>query len=431
MLKNKNYKKIIIGIFIIALVVRLAYIIKTPYTENQHDLDLSYIYTIYQEGHLPNDNLGQHYHPPLHQIISATFLKIESIFINNIEVLNESLQIVTVIYSMLLLYVIYNILKHLKIKKKYIIYIMSIVALHPTFIILSGSINNDNLCVLLIMWTILELIKWYKKSNIKSTIFLAIMTGLAVMAKTNGAIVAIPIIYVFLFKLYRELKKTENKKVIIKKYIGLFLLFGLISLPIGLWYNIRNYILFNQPLLYVLDPLNDKLYVGNYTLIQRFLPFSKEIFEMYCNAYDNYNIPMYLIKCSLYGEFTWGTTIIDSICYYFSIILNIIFTIIGFICIIKNVVVKNKRNKVWKNALFLLFISNIISFIMMNIKLQYGCSMDFRYIVPTLFVQAIFICFELENQRKKDKKREKKMYIYLYEMTYLLMGLADIIILCA
>ena len=33
----------------------------------------------------------------------------------------------------------------------------------------------------------------------------------------------------------------------------------------------------------------------------------------------------------------------------------------------------------------------------MNLKLPYGCSMDFRYIVPTIFIQAIFICFELEN----------------------------------
>ena len=43
----------------------------------------------------------------------------------------------------------------------------------------------------------------------------------------------------------------------------------------------------------------------------------------------------------------------------------------------------------------------------MNIKLPYGCTMDFRYMVPTIFAGAIFVGFELENMRKKKQKTRK------------------------
>lgn len=426
-MKDNKYKKAIIIIVILALIVRLIYVIETPYTEKQHDLDLSYILTIYTTGHLPQSNVGQYYHPPLHQFICAIFLTLESPFIIDLEIAAESLQFVTLIYSMIMLYVIYNIAKEMKLKEKYILYVMFIVAFHPTLIILSGSINNDNLCILLMMWSILRLIKWYKNSSIKNTIYLAIITGLAVMTKTNGGIVAIPIIYTFLFKLYKDTKRTKNKKEILKKYIKMFLIFGIIALPIGLWYNVRNYILFKQPILYVLNTNNLDLYVGDYTLLQRFSPFSKEIFQMYCNAYKDYNIPTYLLKCALFGEFIWKQGKIANIYYIIAIICNILYSILGLVCIIKNLIIKNKRQIVYKIILFLLWITNIISFILMNLKLPYGCSMDFRYIVSTIFVQAFFICFELDNIKNKNK--EGIIFIYLFEITLVLMLTSDIIIL--
>jgi hypothetical protein len=279
------------------------------------------------------------------------------------------------------------------------------------------------------MWSILRLIKWYKKPNVKNIIFLAIITGLTVMTKTNGGIIAIPIIYIFLVKLYRETKKSKNKLNAIMKYIGLFMIFGVIAVPIGLWYNVRNYILFNQPIIYVLNINNQDLYVGNYSLVQRFVPFSKEIFELYCDVYGDYNIPIYLLKCSLFGEFTWNTKVITYLYYIIAIIGNVIFNIISLYCIIKNVVMKNKRRKIYQNMLFLLLITNIIGFISMNLKLPYACSMDFRYIVPTIFVQSFFICFELENLMRKDIKKEKTIFVCIFEITLILMLFSNAIIL--
>ena len=46
-----------------------------------------------------------------------------------------------------------------------------------------------------------------------NTIILAIVTGLAVMAKTSGAVVSLPIMYIFLLQFYRAIKKGDKRKI--------------------------------------------------------------------------------------------------------------------------------------------------------------------------------------------------------------------------
>ncbi len=429
-MKEQKFKRILFLIILLAFVVRLIYIINIPYNEKQHDLDLSYILTIFQTGHLPQSNRLQYSHPPLHQILGAIFLHIENIFVDDVTVDNiagESLQYLTLIYSMILLYVIYNIAKEMNFKKSFLLYITFFTAFHPTLIILSGSLNNDNLCVLLTMWSILRLIKWYKKANIKNTLLLAITTGLAVMTKSNGAIVSVPIIYIFIIKIYKELKKSNNKLIVLNKYLRLICIFAIVSLPIGLWYNLRNYVLFNQPIIFVLTP-HESLYVGNHSLLERFIPISKELFEVYCHPYEDFNIPIYLLKCSMFGEFNWGEDKISIIYYVISIICNILFNIFALFCIIKNIFNKNKRNIIWKNTLLLLGVTNIISYIILNLKLPYGCSMDFRYVVPLIFTQVFFICFELQYMIKKNKKVQNVIFTCIFELTLILMLVSNMII---
>ena len=89
-----------------------------------------------------------------------------------------------------------------------------------------------------------------------------------------------------------------------EKYVYLFVFFGCISLPIGLWYPIRNYLKFYQPILYIMDVNNADLYVGNNSLISRLTLFSSEIFKIYCDPWVDFNIPTFLAKCSLFEEYS-------------------------------------------------------------------------------------------------------------------------------
>lgn len=422
--------KVFVIIFLLALIIRMVFIIKYPLKKAQHDVNgvnghLDYIETIYRRNRLPNTNQYQYYQPPLHHFISAMWLKIFSKVIKSYNTLKESLQFVPLIYSMLLLIVVNKILKELKIKDKYKNLILIMMAFHPTFTILSGSINNDMLSILLIFCTLYELIIWYKKSDMINTIILAIVTGLAVMAKTSGAIVSLPIAYIFLLQFYRAIKKGDKRKI--WQYIGMYCVFGIISLSLGLWYPIRNYILFKQPILYILDTNNQKLYVGDKSLWSRFIPFSKEIFIQYADPYEHYNIPTFLIKSSLFGEWTWNTSYICEYIYVFALFANIAIIAFSIIAMAKEMIFTRKRDLIYRNIFLLLYFFNIISFISMNIKLPYGCSMDFRYLVPTIFIGIYFIVLQLRNLQNEVKN--KLIYENLMQISIVLVVASNFILL--
>ncbi|WP_294378395.1 hypothetical protein [uncultured Clostridium sp.] len=153
-LEKINYKKIILAISIIGIILRIIYITYTPITKRQHDMEkgsghLAYIETIYKTGKLPENNEWQFYQQPLHHVISAGWIKIAEIFGASLEVAEEGIQILTAIYSCVIIVISYFILKELGINDKLKLLVMTIIAVHPTFIILSGSINNDILTIML------------------------------------------------------------------------------------------------------------------------------------------------------------------------------------------------------------------------------------------------------------------------------------------
>lgn len=406
-----NYKDIILIIMILGILIRAMYIIYTPITERQHDVysindqgHLGYIYTIYQTGKLPDTNSIQFYHPPLFHSIAAGWLRINDIFNVSLDRSLEGIQILTAVFSSLLMLVAYRILEKIEIKNIYKILIMAVMALHPTFIILAGSINNDILMILLSFYIILYLIKWNDQPNIKNTIILAIITGCTVMTKVSGAIMAVPIMYTFIKKII-EIWKTEKNKLL--ELFGKFMLFGIISLSLGLWHSIRNLILFNQKLGGVLLP-SEAFNVKNYSIFERFLSISfKELFqEIYCTIPGDYNIFAYIIKCSILGEFTYSSSISIYVTLFKIINLIIVFISIlfTFILIIKY---KTKdKNGFIITIILITFFINIISYYQFNIKYPYLCTMDFRYIVPTIFTGILAICMVLDKFIKNNVLKE-------------------------
>lgn len=216
--KNKyNLKSLIYLIIIIGVILRIMYIICTPITIRQHDVEtldssghLKYIYILYNERHLPNTNEWQFYHPPLFHLLAAICLKINNLFNIPLERSFEGIQVLTTIFSSLIMIVVYKITTKFKIDEKYKLLINAFIAVYPTFIILSGSINNNCLTVFLQFLIIWYLIKWYENDSWKNSIILGLITGLCVMTKLNGAIMSIPILFTFIKRIIDYYK--NNKK---------------------------------------------------------------------------------------------------------------------------------------------------------------------------------------------------------------------------
>ncbi len=413
-----NYKDVVLIIMILGIMIRAMYIIYTPITERQHDVygineqgHLGYINTIYQTGKLPNTNSIQFYHPPLFHSIAAGWLKVNEVFNFSLDRSIEGIQIITAIFSSLIMLVAYRIVERIEIKNIYKILIMSVMAFHPTFIILAGSINNDVLMILLSFYIILYLIKWNDNPNIKNTSVLAVITGCAVMTKISGAIMAVPIMYTFIRKIVETHKKEKDKLL---NLFGKFLLFGAISLPLGLWHPIRNLMLFNQPLGGVVLP-SERLYVGQYSIFQRFLSISfKELFGyIYCTIPGDHNIFAYIVKSSILGEFTYNNDI-----NLYATFFKMINLIIVFVTIIFTLIMLKKINKINKNSfisklLLITYFTTIISYYYFNIKYPYLCTMDFRYIVPTIFTGIASICIVLDEFIKNSIIKELIEYIII------------------
>ena len=177
--------KLIILIALIGVAIRILYICYTDFNVRQHDLlslqddegHIAYIIYWYNHFKLPDidpRSLWQFYQPPLYHITTAMWVRLNVwvgfSFANAV----ENIQVLTLIYSCITTFICYRILKEIGIKGKGLVIAFTLICLHPTMILLSGSINNDILCLMLEVAAILATIKWYKKSSMKNIIIIAL-----------------------------------------------------------------------------------------------------------------------------------------------------------------------------------------------------------------------------------------------------------------
>ena len=398
-----NYKNYIFLIMIFGVIVRTLYILKVDIPLMQHDVGvlgddgteltyghIKYIYTLFKTGSLPTVNYYQFYHPPFWHLIGALWLKFNDLLDISIPTAVEGLQFVTCMISSFTMLAIYKIVDKIKVNDKYKILICSLMFSFPTYIYLAGSINNDPLLYLMEYLIILYSIKWYEEGSLKNTILLALCTGLCVMTKFSGGIMAIPIIYIFIKKFIDYIKSKE--KVI--PLFGKYLLFGIISLPIGLWYQIRNIMMFGNNGV----PPVPEVSVAHYSLFDRFFSFSFKEFLTFSPSYADYNLPSYIAKSSILDEFGYSKSPITILL----VIINLIFIILFIIYSIKYIFSKKKNYIV--SFLWVLLVTNVISFYIFNYLSPYACSMNYRYIMTTCFSGFVILFYILDYSKKSKFK---------------------------
>ena len=409
--KNNHKQNIFNFIFLLGVLIRTLYIMRTNINTRQHDVNgisdvghLGYIYTLFKTHQLPRTIFGEFYHPPLWHLLSSFWLELNNILGVQIDMSLEGIQLLTLYLSSFMMIMTNIICLKLKLKDKYRLITILFVAIHPTLIILSGSISNDLLMTFLELFIINFLINWYDNPSIKNTIILAITTGLCVMTKTNGAIMAIPILYIFIKKF---IEIYRDKTIKIADYIKKIALFGIISLPIGLWFHIWCLIKYHDYQL-VLD-LGSNMYTGNHSVFSRFFTINFHELFNFSQVKSDYNLPSYLIKTSIFGEFSF-----ENIGYLrvLLIALNLVLVTISLIMMIRYIL-KNRKNTLM-NILTITFITSMISMYIFYYLYPNTCSMDFRYIVITLIPGIIFITYSLDKIKSGIIKNGIKVLLYLF-----------------
>lgn len=394
----------------VGCVMRVGYMLMTPVTVRNYDLydvniashnHASYLLEILNGG-LPSDNLGQYYNPPFYYILSSIVVRIVDVMtsMTSIEQAIAPAKIVSCIASCGVLWIAFHLLKELNVNLKAIPVVMAFLACSPQFYLLGGRVNGDSLVTLFMTIILLYTIRWYQDSSVHNTVILALAYGLGMMTKISVASLAIVTGTVMIAKYVSRLRRKEWRDTL--KNAALF---SGIAFPLGMWYLIRNNIRFSQPLYYVLEPEKyGEIYVGNYSIVKRFLSidFTNLRNSPYSNPWDDYNIPVYLLKGALFGEFTFDLPSVLAIIFLSVWIMLVFIIIVAFVAECVRIS-KDTQRRVPRSIVMATFVVGIISFVTFNIKYPYGCTMDFRYVayllVPVGVMLGDLYAITLENKK--------------------------------
>lgn len=427
----------ILFMFGLGLVMRLNYVLDVALPYNQHDVfsvfdkqyprHNSYIMYIYQNMALPtedvyNAGLSQYYHPPLFHFLAALWIKVQTLCGIDLYKAYENVQYFTLFCSAAMMTVAYKVFLEFKLKGVALYTAFAIVAFHPTFYIFAGSANNDPLTTLFLFLAVLYTVRWYKETSFKNTVLLAFSIGLAMMTKLSGAMVAFGTAYVMLHKLFTE--KTGGFFENVQRLWTRFVAFAALCFPLGLWWSVRCAVKYGMPLGYVPALSNNAdQYIGNHSFIERITGIGSFSFSnMFANigmtamdgsaaaaenTFYDYGIAPYIVKSALFGEFFVKTKVspMQNVLAYVMVISSLVLIALSLYAMVKLLIKKRGEAAVPYRFLGVFYLALVGSYVAFCFNYPHTCTMDFRYIVPTLLIGAVFTGVYLnEEGRSKGVK---------------------------
>ena len=439
-IKNKLTVEILLFlIFLLGVVLQLNYMLITPVNYRQHDVfswndagHQGYAWTLYTTGKLPTlvDQNGyleyQFYHPPFNALMQSLFMHICKPFmslyntlfksayydVTNKDSLFQTSEILATFYMNVATYFAIKIAYKLKVDNKFKVAGALFIALFPALMILAGQENNDPLCIMNCFIVIYYTICWWENKSYYNAIMIGLFTGLAMFAKLSGALIILPAIVAYAYSLIQSIINKEP----IKNYFIQGAIIGVIVAPLGLWFHIYAKVKFNQPFGFVFSNLNNDLYVGDHSFFERFInifDFKDLTTAIWGNTFVNYNLPNFLIKSAIFGEYSF---ICSDALGFLSLVFNYLFVYTSLILMIIYFLYSKKENLEIKIIGGVIVISQLLAQLYFNIKMPYGCTMDFRYIVP------IILGFMILNTLAFDKFYKEKSWRKYYSLAVLVNG---------
>lgn len=408
--------------------LRLLYVLYTPVTARQHDVYLfsgtkghaGYIMHFYHTLRLPDfapNSVSQFYHPPLHHFLEALWMRLQTTLGVSLTAAAENTQLLTLLYSSLCMPVVYQTLKLLKLRGRALLIPLAILCFHPTFILMAGSINNDILMTLLTLTAFWAALRWYEAPSVKRILPVALAMGFAMMAKLSAFLAAPAIGLLFLMRLFSDCNQNTGKVRgrLIRRYLFQFALFALICCPLGLWWPLYSYFVWNVPLGYVPSlPLTSHQYIGDHSLWERLWITKDQLSSVYVawadipgHTYYEFNLFTGLLKTSMFDEstlFVSGTAVgtlgsLFSILLFYVNLLLILLSVAAIpICLIRRYRLRDAHVTL---SCLCLGLTVFISYISFCFGYPHTCTQNFRYAIPTLLVACLFLGRWLEGLKQR------------------------------
>lgn len=386
-----NTHRAVLLLFAVGFVLRIFYVLYTPYTIRQHDVwyvtsgkgHMGYIQSIAEHLALPDTNqTWQFTHPPLHHILAGGLYRILSDVGLQAELIAEKLQFLTCFYSCALMAVCDRLFFRCGLNGAPRVAADAIIVFHPTFLLLGGCLNNDMLCLLLSVTSLLFFAAWWQEKTTAPLLWCGAFLGLAMMAKVSAALLAFPLAAAFVARLFTCDGKPTR---LIKQYA----LFGAVSIPLGMWFPLRNLIRFGQPLVAVeaLSPTaNASQYLADIPAARRLFAFPASQlanpFQSWDEADPGCNVFLSLFKTSVFGEKEWTPRLVAFVLLAVSVVL----ALVAFVTLAwrsTGILLKPRKNGL--DAVWFAFVAvSLVSFVSFCFTFPFICSQDFRYLAATL-----------------------------------------------
>lgn len=416
-------------ILIAGFALRAGYAFYTQGSTRQHDVEMyssgelningqghfAYIYRIYSTWTLPDSYKWQFYHPPLWHFSVALWMHIYGVFHQGASVadLFNAGMILSSFVGCLTLYFFKELIFRLSKNEKVNIIAIFILAFHPQFFIMAGWMNNEGLSLMFAVMALLYGIKFHQERGWVNIILCAIAIGCGMMSKFSSALIALPLAIIFIYDLVLDIKNKKTKTILLQA-----LTFIVIAAVLGLWYIVRNIMKFGIESISVpAISTTSSLSVISYSYFERFvlMPFWKIGEGIFCilrpnsAGYQDYNIWMYTLKCSVFGEYSyWGGALFAVILYA----TNVILCVFSLFAIIYVFIKEFKSEERFMNIIMLVIhLMSIISYVYFQVKYPVTCTEDFRYMTLILLPGAYFIGKYLS--RETDKVWVKRINIGL------------------
>lgn len=412
--KRLSTPKAIFLILCAAFLLRAAYIVSTAYYIRQHDSyghtdwgHLGYIWYFFEHDFALPDfdprTVWQFYHPPLHHFLEALWLKVQSLLGISAYTLFENLQIPTLFYSCCSTVTAYKVFRQLKLKGLPLLIPTAVIALHPTFSLFSGYINNDPLCTLFIFLAVLMTLRWYDEPNMRNILKLAVFIGLGMMTKLSAALIAPAVALVLLWRFAAD-KRSR------RALLGQFAAFGAVCAPLGLWHPLYCLVRFGVPLGFVPSAgvTSNEIPSSVYPFVNRIFITSLDPIRFPFFNTDpkyNYNIPATLLRSSLFSEFQFSETVFGLKLYHLLAVLNCLCALTALVIMLRVLFSKKYDISPCQKLFFACaYAVLMVSYTSFAFKYPSICSMNFRYIAPVLLFTLSFVGVWLKRALKNENR---------------------------
>lgn len=346
---------------------------------------------------------GEFYHPPLHYFLGGMLLRFNSLIFPALADNYHCIKILTLFYSSASSIVLIKILKELGLKDGALTNGAMLAVFFPGFTLIASSVNNDILSILFSLLSLYFALVWYKKPSMKGIILTGIAIGAAMMSKLSAGFMAFPVGFLFLLGFI----KSKTKKDIFKEFV----VFALITFPLGLWFPVRNYIRWGVPFTFVheVDQAYTVQSLSEFSTFDRLFtndPATGVFPYVILNEQEkDYNIFRVLLKTALFDERQHLNNSLDLL--YGTVILNILRILLlimlaGMVIAVIRAV--KKKEKAAETAFAgIIFAVMLVSFVLFCLRYQVFCSMNFRYVVPLLvpFIYFVSTAYSAADDKKQ------------------------------